>query len=99
MDATTERQANSIIQRGWYRKSQTLGEGGWQKINSSGLDWKTYVLYSENPMLEEVEKIIAKDDDTAFSAFHTLYELDMFDYWEIQEKITEYRLVTTKMEE
>ena len=103
MDNTTKLQVDQIIKQGWYRKSQTLGEGGWGEFYFQvGYNWKVYVLYgqnSEQPYSEEVEKIVAKDDAEAMGAFSSLYHLDMFVYWEVQEKITEFRLVSMKVEE
>ena len=97
MDSTTKMQVDQIIKQGWYRKSQTLGEGGWGEFYSqSGHSWKVYILYGQNEDEEfsvEVEKIVAKDDRTAMSAFSSLYHLDMFTYWEVQEIITEFHLV------
>ena len=40
MDSTTKMLVNEILQKGYYRMSQSLGEGGWNKIPK----WKTYVL-------------------------------------------------------
>lgn len=103
MDSTTKMQVDQIIKQGWYRKSQTLGEGGWGEFYSqAGYSWKVYVLYGQNDdekFSVEVEKIVAKDDETAMSAFSSLYHLDMFIYWEVQEKITEFRLVSMNGEE
>lgn len=103
MDSTTRMQVDQIIKQGWYRKSQVLGEGGWGEFYSqAGHGWKVYVLYGQNVeelFSVEVETIVAKDDKTAMSAFSSLYYLDMFIYWEVQEKIVEYRLVGMKTEE
>lgn len=102
MNNTTKMQVDQILKNKWYRNSQTLGEGGWSKIHASGIDWKKYVLYaesSENGLFLEIETITAGDDKTALSAFASLYHLHMFDYWEIQERITEYRLIEVKKEE
>lgn len=100
MDNTTKTQVEQMINRGWYQKSQTLGEGGWGQFYAhAGYNWKVYVLYGQNEnqnYSEEIEEIVAKDDETAMSAFSSLYHLEMFEYWEVQEKITEYRLVNTK---
>lgn len=102
MDSTTKMLANDIIKRGWYRKSTTLGEGGWPMVNSSGIDWKTYVLFAESvdePGFHEIETIYAGDDSVAMKAFESLYHLEMFNYWEVQERIVEYRLVGMIAEE
>lgn len=102
MDTTASRQVDKIIKQGWYRKSDTLGTGGWAKVHASEIDWKTYVLYAEsdgNGIFHEIETIVAEDDKIALDAFSGLYHLHIFDYWEIQERITEYRLVGMKAEE
>jgi len=103
MDETTKREVEKIIKQGWYSQSQTFGEGGWGEFhNQAGYDWKVYILYGQNEVQkysEEVEKIVALDDSTAMKAFESLYHLDMFVYWEIQEKITEFRLVGMKIED
>lgn len=101
MDSTTQMQVEQILNQGWYRKSQTLGEGGWAEIYSNGgMKWKIYCLYEmlegEIIPLHDVETIFAKDDKTALEAFQSLYHMDKFYYWEIQEKIVEYRLIATK---
>ena len=99
MDSTTEREVKQMIKQGWYRKSQALGEGGWGEFYSqAGYGWKVYILYGqheEEKFSVEIEKIVAKDDKTALSAFSSLYNLDMFIYWEVQEKIVEFRLVNS----
>lgn len=101
MDTTTIGQVKEILAKKWYRESQTLGEGGWEMIRRSGIDWKWYVLYEEkeNGEFYEVETITADSDETAVKAFSSLYHMDMFIYWEIQERIVEYRLVGMKVEE
>ena len=103
MDSTTKIQIEQMIKQGWYRKSQTLGEGGWGQFYAhAGYNWKVYVLYGQNEnqnYCEEIEKIVARDDETAMSAFSSLYHLEMFEYWEVQEKIVEFRLISMKNEE
>lgn len=41
MNNDTIWQVQDILTKKWYRKSQTLGEDGWAKIHSSGVDWTT----------------------------------------------------------
>lgn len=94
MDSTTKMQVEQIIKQGWYRKSQTLGAGGWSKIPT----WNTYVLYGSNSgdeIMNEIEIISAKDDNVALEAFKSLYYLDEFTFYDIYERITEFRLVDT----
>ena len=99
MDSTTEMQVKGILKNKYYRQGQTLGEGGWNEISSSTLNWKRYFLFActgGNPFFDEIEWIVASDDEVAKNAFSSLYHLDMFDDWEIQERIVEYRLVSIK---
>ena len=92
-------EVKKVIERGWYRQHQTFGEGGWGEFYSqAGYSWKVYVLYGqhkEEKFSVEIEKIVAKDDKTALSAFSSLYNLDRFIYWEVQEEIVEFRLVNS----
>lgn len=99
MNADTERKVKEILERGMYHTSETLGDGGWYAINTSGIVWKKYVLRGEDDYgnFREVESIMAKDDDTAVFEFSKLYHLDMFEYWEVHEKIVEYRLIAIKV--
>ena len=101
MDSTTKMKVDQMIKQGWYRKSETLGEGGWARIHASDIDWKTYALFEEDAdgYFQEVEVINAADDETALKAFARLYRMDEFIYWEIQERIVEYRMVGMKKEE
>lgn len=99
MDSTTEMQVNKILKEGYYRSSQTLGAGGWNKLHSTCSEWKKYVLFTsteDDPFFEEIEKIVAKSDTVAEEAFASLYHLDEFEDWEIQERIVEYRVVSMK---
>lgn len=108
MDATTEMLVSQIIEKGWYKPSDTLGEGGWSYFyNKAGHNWKRYVLsgfevstYNEETELyyNEICSITAKDDETAIRAFESLYHLEKIEGWEIVEKIVEYRTVTMKVE-
>lgn len=101
MDSTTKMKVDQIIKQGWFRKSQTLGDGGWAKIHASDIDWKSYALFEEDGdgYFHEVETINAADDETALKAFFSLYHMDKFIYWEVQERIVEYRIVSMKVEE
>lgn len=93
MDSTTKMEVERILRQGYYRKSQTLGEGGWGKIP----DWNTYEFDGHSEDGNDVhETIEAKDDETALKAFSSLYHLEMFIDWELYEKIVEYRLVESK---
>jgi hypothetical protein len=103
MDKETKREVEFVVRREWYRKSQTFGEGGWGHFYLLADNWKTYVLEAfgkhdasvDESYWDEIEKITAKDDETAVQAFKSLYHLDMFEMWDIKEKIVEYRLVDT----
>jgi len=103
MNNETKREVESVVRRGWYRKSQTFGEGGWRHFYLLADNWKNYHLGAvgqHDPDSDEfywdvVEKITAKDDETAVQAFKSLYHLDMFEMWDINETIVEYRLVDT----
>ena len=99
MKPETKREVERIVNQGWYRKSQAFGEGGWgyfAKLTNHNHDWKQYILWGiECQSWAEIEKISAKDDETAIKAFHSLYHLEDFDEWDIQEVVTEYRLVDT----
>ena len=88
MDSTTKMEVNRILQQGYYREGQGLGEGGWSKIPT---DWKAYLLVS---LYEVIEQITAKDDETAVKAFKSLYHLDKYEWYEIVEKIVTYRTIT-----
>lgn len=95
MDFTTEREVQKIVKQGWYEKSQMLGEGGWKAVYvHSKFEWKTYVLTGVEG---EIGCIVAKDDETAYKAFSSLFQLDMCVEWEIHEKVTEYRLVKSDL--
>lgn len=95
MDSTTKMLVEKILNDGWYRKGQSLGEGGWSKIP----DWNCYVLMFEVTEKGESQfcedKIYAKDDETAIQAFESLYVLEDCDWWDIDEVITEYRLIAS----
>lgn len=109
MDATTKMLVNQIIEKGWYKPSDTLGEGGWAHFyNKAGHSWKIYILsgYLESSYEGETElywndfcTVTAKDDETAIKAFESLYNLREIEGWEIVEKIVEYRTITMKVEE
>lgn len=95
MNSTTQMQVEKILNDGWYRKGQSLGEGGWAKIP----DWNCYALtfkVTKNGELQFCEdKIYAKDDETAIKAFESLWNLEDCDWWDIDEVITEYRLIAS----
>lgn len=97
MKPDVKKEVEQIIAQGWYRSSQTFGEGGWGYFAKlTEVDWKQYILWGvECQSWAEIEKISAKDDETAIKAFHSLYHLDEFGEWDIHEIITEYRLVDT----
>ena len=103
MNPETGKEVKRIVRQGWYRKSQTFGEGGWGHFFLLADNWKQYRLEAvgqHDPDCKEiywdvVETIVAKDDETAVQAFKSLYHLDMFEMWDIREVVTEYRLVDT----
>lgn len=91
MSPDTKRSVDETLKNGWYRKSMVLGEGGWPTLYVNGINnWHTYVLLG---LEGEIESIKAKDDETAYKAFSTLYYLDMIEEWEIHQRLIEYRLV------
>lgn len=97
MDKTTKAEVKRILKQGWYRKSQTLGEGGWGEIEKQNDHFNYYELSGiECQSWKEFESICAKDDKTALEAFKSLYNLEEIDSWEIHEKVVEYRIVTTQ---
>lgn len=91
MDSTTKMQVDQIIKQGWYRKSQTLGSGGWAQIPQ---EWRRnkYVLtlYLDDA---NVIDIFAKNDETAIKAFHSLYCLDELVAYDIHRVVTKYILI------
>lgn len=92
MDSTTRMLVNQIKESGYWRQGQTLGLNGWKEVNKFSSDWKRYTLIDGDG--EIVERITAKDDDTAIKVFGELFRLDMLPGYEIHEKIAEYRLVS-----
>lgn len=90
MDSTTKMLVDQIIKQGWYRKSQTLGEGGWRNIP----DWNKYVFFTETGGIEDT--VFAKSDEIAEKAFHEIYNFEEIkEDWDIYEIVTEYRLIQT----
>ena len=96
MNPDTLRTLNEIKKNGWYRISTSMGDDGWSEVYKLG-EFKTYVLDAfQCQSWEEVEVIHALNDDKAFEAFSKLYQLEMFDEWEIRERVMEFRLVKSK---
>lgn len=96
MNADTQRNVNQVLEQGWYREGLTLGVGGWGYLHKKGVDkWKTYRLVDlESGFQEVTETIRARDDETAFKAFSSLYRLSEFpDGCVIEEVITTIREV------
>jgi hypothetical protein len=84
MNATTAGQVKKILENGYYRMSQTLGDGGWAKIPN----WEGhYNLFIEG---EKVETIKAESDTRAINAFTALYNISNmgFEAWEIIKSVT-----------
>jgi len=91
MDETTQQQIEQIERRGWYPVSQTLGEGGWLEVYKFARLWKVYELtIVESEYISST--IIARNDDSAISAFHSLFTLNNRAY-EIKQRQTSYRLI------
>lgn len=89
MNSDDIRDVQKIKSNRYWRKGQTLGEGGWTEVYKFASDWKVYELDIAG---ETVDVITAQNDDIAIKAFHSLYDLeDTFVYWQIDEKIVEYR--------
>ena len=96
MNPDTLRTLNEIKKNGWFRLSTGMGDGGWSEVNKIG-EFKTYVLDAiQCQSWEEIEVIRALNDDKAFAGFSELYHLEMFDGWEIQERVVEFRLIKSK---
>lgn len=100
MDSTTKMLVEEILKKGYYKHSQTLGKGGWGEIYSSGgAEWKNYelseLIENEDGFLISniVEKIMAKDDETAIKVFSELYHLDKMIDPRIDEKVISYRRI------
>ena len=87
---------DKIIKNGWYRKSQTLGEGGWNLVRSGlGICSRYDLTAGSEENFEHIETIYAANDEAAVKGFNSLYNLEQFDFWDIHEVICEYRLVDT----
>jgi hypothetical protein len=98
MNPDTVRTLNEIKKNGWYRLSTGMGDGGWRAVMKLGV-FKTYVLDAiQCQSWEEIEVIRALNDEKAFVAFSKLYHLEMFDEWEIRERIIKFRLVKSSEE-
>ena len=96
MNPDTLRTLNKIKKNGWFRLSTGMGDGGWSEVRKIG-EFKTYVLDAiQCQSWEEIEVIRALNDDKAFAAFSKLYHLEMFDEWEIRERVVEFRLIKSK---
>ena len=96
MNPDTVRTLNEIKKNGWYRISTSMEDGGWSAVYKEG-EFKTYVLDAiECQSWNEIEVIRALNDDKAFEAFSKLFHLDMFDGWEIRERVVEFRLIKSK---
>ena len=96
MNADTKRSVNDILKNGYHRMSDSLGEGGWPHLFKNGLGtWGYYVLYGGDEVLHPIEEIRAKDNEAAINAFKSLYNLDMFESWEVQKKSVTFEYVTS----
>ena len=106
MNADALRTLNEIKKNGWFRLSTAMGVSalhpriygysGWSEVRKIG-EFKTYVLDAvQGQSWAEIEVIRALNDDKAFEAFSKLYHLEMFDEWEIRERVVEFRLVKSK---
>lgn len=93
MPTNTDYAVMNIKARGYWRKGQTLLNGGWGEVYKFAGNWKTYQIFDidESPMYP-LDEITAQDDETAVKAFSELYHLKEFSY-EIVEKITEFRKI------
>lgn len=79
MNTDTLRAIEEIKKRGYWRQSQTLGEGGWRVVYSFASRWNRYTLYNLDDHTDmPVEEITARDDETAIKAFQSLYRLGEF---------------------
>ena len=96
MNPDTLRTLNGIKKNGWFRLSTGMGDGGWSEVHKLG-EFKTYVLDAiECQSWTEIEVIRALSDEKAFEGFSKLYHLEMFDEWEIRERVVEFRLIKSK---
>jgi hypothetical protein len=91
MNTDTSRSIKQIKERGYWRRGQTLGDGGWAEVYTFASDWKNYTLIDGSG--EVIERITAQDDKTAVKAFAELYHLEEIPDYEILERIQHYRTV------
>jgi hypothetical protein len=94
MNTDTQRDTSSILAKGYYRHSQTLGEGGWSFLYKHGVtEWNKYIL-SDMETQDSIETITAQNDEKAVSAFRELYRLDEITF-EIIKVVTDYQTIAT----
>ena len=78
-----------VIEKGYHRESQSYGEKELQTAYKAGVfDWHTYSILINDVV---VEKIKARDDESAKAAAYELYNLEHGDYIKIVEVVTTYR--------
>lgn len=97
MNADTQRSIKEILARGYYLRSQTMGEGGWSAIRKDTANWKSYWLSAKDPDGAHFDdSIVAKDDKAAKAAFASIYRLAELPYYSIQEVTTSYREIAVE---
>jgi len=91
MDSTTKMIVKDILKDGYYRKDQTLDNGGWAYLITDGgiADWNHYVILFEDGSEQE---IVARDEKSAMDAFTSLFDLSC--EHDVYEKTVTYKRIT-----
>ncbi len=92
----TLRTINEIRQRGYYVRSQTMGEGGWHAIAAEIKNWRSYWLSAADSNGDHFDdNITAISDKVAKSYFLTTYDLNALEFYSIHELTTSQREIAT----
>lgn len=95
LDCDSQRTITQILERGYYNRCETLGEGGWPYLTQFIDGWKSYWLFGHDGETHFDDSITAKNDKAAKAAFHSKYHLNQLDSYTIVEQTINNRIVET----
>ncbi len=94
----TLRSIKAIRERGYYVRSQTMGEGGWHAIAPEIKNWRSYWLSAADSNGDHFDdNITAINDKVAKSYFQTTYDLDALEFYSIHELTTSNREIQSSV--
>jgi hypothetical protein len=96
LSSDTQRSIKAILDRGYYVRSQTMGEGGWPAIANEIANWRSYWLRAEDSEGNHFDdSITARNDKAAKAYFEATYHLKDLAFYSIHELTTSHREIAS----